>query len=277
VQDHSYFKQEPYNLLNYELNKLEIEALKWTAEEKMSIIKEKDRTIKNLRRTLSKLTQKYNDLELRLTSDANRIDEKSKALLENVKARLTPGQIQLLSNENLEKITWDDEDKAKAIALWAASTKGYSFMRDVIHIPLPSPRTIYRWLQGVPVYPDQMLRPVMNLLKAKLEDQTPMQCICSIALDEMAIDPSYCYDQNQDRIYGGAKNVTVVTARGLFYNWKQVIYFTFDSTITAKTIKCIIMELHKVNAKVVSITSDMGTKNQGLWKELHIGRVQEGD
>ncbi|ODM87332.1 Transposable element P transposase [Orchesella cincta] len=145
---------------------------------------------------------------------------------------------------------------------------------DVIQMPLPAPR-LYRWLQEVPVYPDQMIVPSMNILKSNWKG-THMTRLCCIAIDEMSIDPRYCYDHNQDRIFGGEKNVTVITVRGLCYAWKQVIYFTFDSSISAVTLRNIIRQLYEVHAEVVSVTSDMGSKNQAMWKELGVGRVIGG-
>ncbi|ODM95992.1 Transposable element P transposase [Orchesella cincta] len=163
--DHDYCLNNHNIFIQHNLSIMENASLKWKIEDQTIIIEKKNKEIKKPS------------------------TEHDKTLLKNVKEKLTLGQIRLLSDENVKKVNWNDEDKSKAIGLWAASSKGYQFMRDVIQMPLPAPRSVYRWLQEVPVYPDQMIVPSMNILKSKLEKATHMTRLCCIAIDEMSIDP----------------------------------------------------------------------------------------
>jgi Transposase protein len=59
-------------------------------------------------------------------------------------------------------------------------------------------------------------------------------------------------------------------ARGLFSKWKTPVYVGFDTSVTQALLNESISLLHEASFTVVSCVSDMGTSNQGLWKELGI-------
>jgi Transposase protein len=59
-------------------------------------------------------------------------------------------------------------------------------------------------------------------------------------------------------------------ARGLFSKWKSPIFLGFDTNVTKALLQDLIVSLHQVNYDVVGCVSDMGTSNQGLWKELDV-------
>jgi Transposase protein len=63
-------------------------------------------------------------------------------------------------------------------------------------------------------------------------------------------------------------------ARGLFSKWKTPVYVGFDVNMTKKLLDEVICALHDVGHEVVACVSDMGTSNQGLWKELNVNTSQ---
>lgn len=56
---------------------------------------------------------------------------------------------------------------------------------------------------------------------------TPVERMCTVVLDEMAIKKQFDYDRRNDAIYGvsgsgaAAKQAMVVMARGILGKWKQ--------------------------------------------------------
>lgn len=53
--------------------------------------------------------------------------------------------------------------------------------------------------------------------------------------------------------------------QGLVKDWKQPIYFNFDTNMTIELLLDIIKELHNVGYETIAIVNDMG-----LWKNLNI-------
>jgi hypothetical protein len=62
----------------------------------------------------------------------------------------------------------------------------------------------------------------------------------------------------------------VVHARGLFSEWKQIVYTEFDTPMTKEILFEIIKELQAVGAVVRGISFDNATDNWGLLKSLKV-------
>lgn len=58
--------------------------------------------------------------------------------------------------------------------------------------------------------------------------------------------------------------------QGLVKDWKQPIYFNFDTNMTKELLLDIIKELHNIGYDTIAIVNDMGPANMGLWKNLNI-------
>lgn len=97
-----------------------------------------------------------------------------------------------------------------------------------------------------------------------------LQKLTCLSFDEMAISKQICFDRKNERIFGPHSQVQVVMARGLASKWKQPIYFDFDSPMKKQVLFSIINALEDAGFEVLSITSDLGGENRGLWKELGI-------
>lgn len=70
-------------------------------------------------------------------------------------------------------------------------------------------------------------------------------------------------------------HITVVLARGLKNNWKQVIACEVtDKTTSREHMKKLIIEsilfVESCGLTVLSLTSDMGSNNRGLWSHLGV-------
>ena len=86
----------------------------------------------------------------------------------------------------------------------------------------------------------------------------------------MNLDSTVCWDPGSDKVYGPHKNMMVIFARGLVYQWKHPIFYDYDIKLTPEVINNIIKELHNVGLNVVSLTCDNAPNNIGLWNQLGI-------
>jgi hypothetical protein len=68
-----------------------------------------------------------------------------------------------------------------------------------------------------------------------------------------------------------------MTIRGFFGKWKQIIHFDWEKQPSYYDVLNIIGELSHIGLDVRAFVSDMGPKNQGLWKEMDVGKVKNGE
>jgi len=94
--------------------------------------------------------------------------------------------------------------------------------------------------------------------------------ITALSFDEVYIAHDICFDKAIEKVIGPHKTVQVIMARGLIAKWKQPIFYAYDTPMTKLILEEIISKLHCSGYNVVSVTSDMGTGNVGLWKSMEI-------
>ena len=58
--------------------------------------------------------------------------------------------------------------------------------------------------------------------------------------------------------------------KGLVSDWKQPIFYDFDTKVTKELLYYIIEKLYSIGFNVLSMVSDMGSSNVGLWKSLDV-------
>lgn len=94
--------------------------------------------------------------------------------------------------------------------------------------------------------------------------------ICILLADEMKIKKAYTYDKKEDSTLKPSNYVQVIMARGIIGNWKQPIYYSFDTCLSKDLIFEIIKKLEAIEYSVAGITTDLGGSNRGLWNDLGI-------
>lgn len=195
------------------------------------------------------------------SSKINRCNKICHSFFENAKKLLTPNQIKAVSHNKKTK-QWNSDDISRAIILRALNQKSYEFLRQKMHIPLPSPATLKRWCAKFQCYPG-MLTNVLELISKSAER------MCVLSFDEMHIDSTISYHSGLDQALGPFSRVQVVLARSLMSPWKQPVYYAFDTTMTKNILFDIIKQLEHCKIKVAAIVSDLGGCNT-LYKELGI-------
>lgn len=204
-----------------------------------------------------------------LTNDKEASDLKLLQFNTALSNLLTPGQIKRILNPNKKYSSWTSEDIASAISLRSVSPKAYRYLRKNGY-PLPALCTLRRWALNLQLSPG-ILTDVVELMKQKSTTMKENERLCSLSFDEIYISNKLCIDQKEQRVLGVHKACQVVMVRGLCSQWKQPIFYNFDTPMTKNILIYIITQLHYAGYVVVSITSDMGTSNVSLWSELHVG------
>ncbi|XP_024873880.1 uncharacterized protein LOC112455899, partial [Temnothorax curvispinosus] len=191
-------------------------------------------------------------------------------------------QIKLLCGYYKKVPVWCNETLQKAYRYkFACGSSGYEeITRD---LPLPSLRTLRRRLQSLQ-FDSGILNEVFDFLAIKVSQfQSGLDKFCGIILDEMKITPGHTFDHstntylgratlsNQLKQYDTATHALVIMLGGIGSRWKQVVayYFTSSSVNTLQLkeiIEEIINKAEAIGLRVLSVTSDMGFMNMGLWK-----------
>jgi Transposase protein len=117
---------------------------------------------------------------------------------------------------------------------------------------------------------------VIKMMAEEFLGKSVMHKVGVLAMDEMSIDQAYGMDVEEEQVFGGEKNALVISVRGLFSSWKQIIYYDFKGHLDKKFIMEVLIQLHNAGITVVAVVTDMGSHNQGLWKELGICKVRNG-
>lgn len=203
--------------------------------------------------------------ERRKIKKLSREIEKNKSTCNSLTNIFTKTQIRKLEHPQ-KVIRWSVEDIASSISLYSAGAKAYRLLKKRQH-PLPAISTLKVWASKIELKPG-ILGTVLRLLSSLNYDKNEKLCVLSF--DEMKIKSSYEYDKKNDKILEPSNYVQVAMIRGLCKNWKQVIYYNYDTAISADSIKEIILRLKKIGFVVVAMVCDLGPKNLKAWKDLEI-------
>ncbi|XP_067210069.1 uncharacterized protein [Linepithema humile] len=195
------------------------------------------------------------------------IEEKKRIAQDNLKSQLqlnlkrifNDDQIQILLGRNSRDFKWSNNTILKALQLrFSCGSNGYNELLAQ-HMPLPSERTLQR----------------------KKEDDREKDAV--IAIDEMSIVSGEQFDPSTLSYIGNANildsseqvqkatHALVIMLAGIFSRWKQVVayYYTlngFNGAILKVKLEAIIRKAESIGFYVHSITSDMGSVNQAMWK-----------
>lgn len=125
---------------------------------------------------------------------------------------------------------------------------------------------------------------IFEQLKTKADQMKIEQKLCVLMFDEVSLKANITYQERKDKITGLVDNgeerkgdfadhAQVFMVRGLIYNYKQAVSYTFSSSATkgpelAKQIKAVIIGLQEAGLKVVDSVCDQGTNNRQALKLL---------
>ncbi|XP_071574859.1 uncharacterized protein [Temnothorax nylanderi] len=187
-----------------------------------------------------------------------------------LKKVFTPGQIRMLLNPSQKYVNWSSEDIASAMSLRCVSPKAYRYLKNVMKIPLPSLQTLRRWATDINVEPG-VLNAILDCMRFKSKSMPDFETLVILTFDEVYLSNKVAIDRKKQQVVGPHKTCQCVMVRSLFGNWKQPVYYNYDTPMTKDNILHIISRLYNVGYTVVAMTCDMGPTNMALWLDLGIG------
>lgn len=222
--------------------------------------------------------KKYkNALRRKICGSKNQIEQENTKLLYSI---FSHDQVNALKRKSTKFMKWSNVTVQKALKLkFSCGSNGYEELLKQ-QIPLPSLRTLRRRLQHL-YFDSGILTEVLEFLKIKVSlFKSEHEWDCVLIMDEMAITPSLNFDTSLNKYFGKvtlpghegeATHVLVFMLGGISSRWKQTIayYFTGNSvngSIYHNIVVNIIQQVEALGLKIISLTSDMGSSNQALWK-----------
>lgn len=255
----------------------------------------------------SKFKRKWLQSEERLQSTSKRLHaaEKRESRLGGTVARLVDelNQQKAISEETHQLLSvysdlplhmfqksdgsYSDEMKRFATTLKFYSAKAYDFVKDELNLPLPSKRSICRWLScisGKPGFTDEAWKLMENRLEA---DDAYRYKTCVLMLDEMSIRkhtswnvheclPEGFVDVGSGCIDGDmapvAKNVLVFMLVCIYGAWKLPVGYFLVSDLTRELQQNLLQtcfeKLHEHSIECVAVVCDGSYVNQGTFSQF---------
>ncbi len=111
---------------------------------------------------------------------------------------------------------------------------------------------------------------VISSQREVLGDGTDKPIPVAMCFDEMALQKDIQFDQATQTVHGPHDQAQVVMIRGLYRNFKQPVFFDFDTPVTKDILFTLMNKLDDIGFQVEAVINDMGSKNLGLWRELGV-------
>lgn len=259
-------------------------------ENAVALIEEIERLKKELdeeRKTTLVLNFKLEAAERKLQQHRTKINNLRKELIackkkercaHNIHNKLVDGlsdiftktQIKVLTNKQ-KRVNWTDKDISAAFTLRYLGKKTYIYMRQKLHYPLPGLSTLEKWASKIDMRNGTgILEDMLGMMKIAAITYGQSDKIAVLQFDEVHVKRAYEFDSLKDEIVGPHSRLQAVMVRGLFKNWKQLIYVDFDKNMTKIILDNLVSRLAEIGYRVVACVCDMGAANQGLWKEYEV-------
>lgn len=212
---------------------------------------------------------------LRKEAEKELLDYK-KLVIDKLQEIFNEDQIsQLMSSKKWE--WWSPVTYHKSFQiLYTCGKTGYNFLVDKLKWPLPSHRSILRYLQSFKLT-EGVSNDIFQFLRAKMDQLGDIEKNAGILFDEMAIHPGRRFDCSTESFVGAdeLKKGLLFLLRGISTKWKFAASYNFTKgSSDAGTMKANLFELIKKSEEaMIRIrfqSSDMGDDNIKLWKELGV-------
>jgi Transposase protein len=201
----------------------------------------------------------------KLQSSLNQALVEKDSIMAAMKKRFTPAQIdRLLFNK---KSNWSSTDYGAAIILLGLSSKGYIYVRTQYELPLPCVSAVKEYLSNITFSPGALdsIFSLMEYVGGTMDEKMKK---VGFSFDEMHLYQKTCHDQKLDQVIGPCKQVQVVNVRSVFGNWKNPIYYNFDTPMTKELYTTLVQKLHSAGFEVVANVCDSAAPNKKFFKTM---------
>ncbi|XP_050497997.1 transposable element P transposase isoform X1 [Diabrotica virgifera virgifera] len=173
---------------------------------------------------------------------------------------------QIKKIQNNKRILWSTSEISKAISLYSAGPRAYRLMIKR-GFPYPAVSTLQSWLKKIKIQPGT----IKNAFKiVEYSSFSRKDKVCTLLFDEMKIKKEYVYDKSEDQVLQPFSYVQVIMLTGLFKQWKQPVYYNYDTKMTFSILSEVITFVEKAGFQVVAMVCDLGGGNRALHNELEI-------
>jgi hypothetical protein len=255
--------------------------------------------LKSLNKKYAKLQKRHEDVlqQLNTCNETSKAQNKTQTLmnrLENDARELKPLAVFILDqlfNYTLKRPKWSEATIRQCIAWRYASPKGYEFARRNGIIRAPSRFTLNRYMGKI-----QKGKGLSTLIETRLSAEAdilqPVEKICSLVVDDMAIKEKLEYSRPDDTFYG-ASNITkeplgkrpvlankllCFVIHGLSTKYTVPVGYFFHKTLSKDRFFEITMEViekvHSCGFRILRIVSDNHKSNVALFKKIGNGALK---
>lgn len=205
-----------------------------------------------------------------------KIREASGAVSKTAREQLIRSALKgILSKAQIDRILyskqshWSADDIMASTILLSHSSRAYRFLREEMHLPLPAVSTLKLHVSKLPVEAG-ILKAALLLMASRAKCMPELHRVTCLSFDEVHVCSDFVYDPKEDIVLGGNSKTQVAMAHGLFSPWKGPVFYQHDQPMTEELLDMVITELHEAGFQVVSVVSDMGPENIGLYREMGV-------
>ena len=158
---------------------------------------------------------------------------------------------------NAKSKTFTADQVCQGLILKSISRKAFEYVKHNKLVNLPSLRTQRRWLSDFKIEPG-LNNHFLDIVQKSLAGKESYQKQTILSFDEVDLKEVYEYDSRLKQVYGDAKKMQCVMARGLFDDWKQIIFFDFKTNMTLELLNKIIIACEEHGLGVRGVCFDLG-------------------
>ena len=213
--------------------------------------------------------------------------------LYNAHTRLRSGFKRIFNEQQIKKLTkghlrgekWSSKNIQIGLKLkYACKNRGYKSLLKM-GLPYPSVDSIRKRIQNIH-FNTGILNDVHSLMIPKVQNMEECEKECVLVIDEMSVKERIDYNQHSDEMVGRitlpennsnqpANHAVAFMLRGLGSPWKQTVAFHFTGYSTSgaamrDVVFKIVEKYTEIGLKVRAVSTDMGSNNQKIWKQLKI-------
>lgn len=239
--------------------------------------------IVNYKAMVSRLQKQIIKLKRNNKILSNKLAKQKKRRTGKLQSIFNADQIDAMQRDSNRFVPWSNKTIATALRLrFSCGASGYNTLLQ-LHYPFPSIRTLDRRMQNLK-FESGVLYEVFDFLKIKMDSMNDFQKDCTLTMDEMDLKESADFCVASGTFIGNitlpehsgvASKALVVMLAGITTRWKQIVAFYFTGNSTNGSVLCdLVVEVikcaHGIGLNVNSVTTDMGSCNQAMWRKFGI-------
>lgn len=188
-------------------------------------------------------------------------------------SNLNPTEAELESTENISEpptFSYTKAEMCKAYCLQRQNIPMFSNLHKQFSIPLPSVDEVREFVSKIQIVPG-LQSTMLKMLDFDGQLIQEYERFTILQISQVPTLGLFEYDDRLDRVWSHHKSVYMIVARGLYKEWSQLVYLSFDTSITKLNVFSVIEALYKINFPVVAVTTNFKEGKTDIFTEMSIG------